>query len=71
MDGLTARLLLVHGTGDDNVHMQNSIQLSERLIELGKPFYELFYPNRTHSLSGGNTSFHLFTMFTKFITENL
>jgi dipeptidyl-peptidase-4 len=71
MDGLTARLLMVHGTGDDNVHPQNTIQMSQRLIELGKPFYELFYPNRTHSISGGNTSFHLYTMFTKFITENL
>ncbi|HEU4628844.1 MAG TPA: S9 family peptidase [Gemmatimonadaceae bacterium] len=71
MEGLTARLLIVHGTGDDNVHPQNTIQMSQRLIELGKPFYELFYPNRTHSISGGNTSYHLYTMFTKFITENL
>lgn len=71
MEGLTARLLLVHGTGDDNVHLQNTFQMIQRLEELGKPYYMLLYPNRTHSISGGNTSFHLFTMFTKFIKENL
>lgn len=71
VDGLTAQLLLVHGTGDDNVHPQNSYQMIQRLEELGKPFYMLLYPNRTHSISGGNTSFHLYTMFTKFIKENL
>jgi dipeptidyl-peptidase-4 len=71
MEGLTARLLLVHGTGDDNVHPQNSFRMIQRLEELGKPFYMLLYPNRTHSISGGNTSFHLYTMFTKFIKENL
>ncbi|HEY9449321.1 MAG TPA: prolyl oligopeptidase family serine peptidase, partial [Gemmatimonadaceae bacterium] len=71
MEGLTARLLLVHGTGDDNVHPQNSFRMIQQLEELGKPFYMLLYPNRTHSISGGNTSFHLYTMFTKFIKENL
>jgi dipeptidyl-peptidase 4 len=69
--GLTARFLLVHGTGDDNVHPQNSIQLSERLIGAGKPFYELLYPNRTHSISGGNTQAHLFQSFTTFLDEYL
>lgn len=70
-DGLTARLFLVHGTGDDNVHPQNSYQMANALEGLGKPFYMMLYPNRTHSISGGNTSFHLYTMFTKFIKENL
>jgi dipeptidyl-peptidase-4 len=69
--GLAARFLLVHGTGDDNVHPQNSIQLSERLIEAGKPFYELLYPNRTHSISGANTQAHLFQSFTTFLDEHL
>jgi len=71
MEGLTAQLLLVHGTGDDNVHVQNTFQMIDRLEALGKPFYMLLYPNRTHSISGGNTSFHLYGMFTKFIKENL
>ncbi len=43
----------------------------QKLEELGKPYLVLLYPNRTHSISGGNTSFHLYTMFTKFIKENL
>lgn len=71
VDGLTARTLLVHGTGDDNVHPQNTIQLANKLEAAGKPFYMLLYPNRTHSISGGNTSVHLFNSFTRFILENL
>ena len=71
VDSLTARLLIVHGTGDDNVHPQNTMQMAERLTELGKPFYMLMYPNRTHAISGGNTSYHLYTMLTRFIEDNL
>jgi dipeptidyl-peptidase-4 len=68
---LKARMLLVHGTGDDNVHPQNSIQLANKLEAAGKPFYMLLYPNRTHSISGGSTSVHLYNSFTRFILENL
>lgn len=71
VDGIRARMLLVHGTGDDNVHPQNTLQLANRLEAAGKPFYMLLYPNRTHSISGGNTSLHLFQSFSRFITENL
>ena len=71
VNGLTARTLLVHGTGDDNVHPQNTIQLANQLEAAGKPFYMLLYPNRTHSISGGNTQVHLFNSFTRFILENL
>lgn len=71
VNGLTARTLLVHGTGDDNVHPQNTIQLANKLEAANKPFYMLLYPNRTHSISGGNTSVHLFNSFTRFILENL
>ena len=71
VQGLTARFLLVHGTGDDNVHPQNTTQLADRLQSLGKPFYMLLYPNRTHSISGGNTSYHLFSSLTRFVKENL
>jgi dipeptidyl-peptidase-4 len=69
--GLTARFLLVHGTGDDNVHPQNSTQLAERLIEAGKPFYQLLYPNRTHSITGGNAQAHLYLSFTSFLDDYL
>jgi dipeptidyl-peptidase-4 len=69
--GVKARLLLVHGTGDDNVHPQNTIQLADKLEAANKPFYMLLYPNRTHSISGGNTSVHLFNSLTRFVLENL
>jgi dipeptidyl-peptidase-4 len=69
--GMTARLLLVHGTGDDNVHPQNSIVLANALERGEKPFVMLLYPNRTHSISGGNTQVHLYESFTRFIKENL
>jgi dipeptidyl-peptidase-4 len=69
--GVKARMLLVHGTGDDNVHPQNTIQFANRLEAAGKPFYMILYPNRTHSISGGNTSIHLFNSLTRFLLENL
>jgi dipeptidyl-peptidase-4 len=71
VNGVKARLLLVHGTGDDNVHPQNTIQYANKLEGAGKPFYMILYPNRTHSISGGNTSVHLFNSFTRFLLENL
>lgn len=69
--GMTARFLLVHGTGDDNVHPQNTLQLAERLIEAGKRFDLMLYPNRSHSISGGNATVHLFEKLTAFVLENL
>jgi dipeptidyl-peptidase-4 len=69
--GITARYLLVHGTGDDNVHPQNSIQLAAALQEAGKPFSLMLYPNRTHSIAGAATQAHLFGMMTQFIRDNL
>ena len=69
--GVTARMLLVHGTGDDNVHPQNTTQYANKLEAAGKPFYMLLYPNRTHSISGGNTSVHLFNSLTRFVLDNL
>ncbi|MBX6332642.1 MAG: S9 family peptidase, partial [Gemmatimonadaceae bacterium] len=71
VDGLTARYLLIHGTGDDNVHPQNSIQLAARLEEAGKLFDMVLYPNRTHAIAGGNTRTHLFDTLTRFIDESL
>jgi dipeptidyl-peptidase-4 len=71
VSGVKARMLLVHGTGDDNVHPQNTLQYANKLEAAGKPFYMLLYPNRTHSISGGNTSVHLYNSFTRFLLENL
>ncbi|MFN2400064.1 MAG: S9 family peptidase [Gemmatimonadaceae bacterium] len=69
--GLKADLLLIHGTGDDNVHPQNSLQLANSLQAAGKQFQLMLYPNRTHSISGGNTQAHLYDLMTRFITEHL
>lgn len=69
--GMRARFLLVHGTGDDNVHPQNSVQLIDRMVRANRPMQQLFYPNRTHSISGGNTTVHLYESMTRFLRENL
>lgn len=71
VDGMKGKLLLVHGTGDDNVHFQNSIMLSEALIQAGKDFDSEYYPDKHHGLSGGNTRYHLYDRMTNFILNNL
>jgi len=71
IDGLTARYLLVHGLGDDNVHPQNSIQLVQKLQLGRKPFSLMLYPNKTHSISGAGGTLHLYDMLTRFVLENL
>ena len=63
--------LLIHGTGDDNVHFQNSIAFEDALIAAGKQFQSFYYPNRNHGISGGNTRLHLYTMMTDFVEKNL
>jgi dipeptidyl-peptidase-4 len=68
---LRAKLLIVHGTGDDNVHFQNSVRLANALQAAGKQFQFMAYPNRTHSISGGPTSAHLYTMLTDWLVQNL
>ncbi len=70
-DGLRGKLLIVHGSGDDNVHPQNSLQFVNELIDKNRQFDMMIYPNRNHRISGGNTSLHLFTKFTDYILENL
>ena len=59
---LHGKLLLVHGTGDDNVHFQNSMQMIDALIRSGKQFRLMIYPNKTHSISGSDARDHLFHM---------
>ena len=71
VDKLEGEYLLIHGTGDDNVHFQNSVMLQDALIASGKHFDSFFYPNRNHGIYGGNTRLHLFDMMTRFLEENL
>lgn len=68
---LKGKLLLIHGTGDDNVHFQNAIALQNALIAAGKQFDSFYYPDRNHGLYGGNTRLHLYEMMTNFILKNL
>jgi dipeptidyl-peptidase-4 len=70
-DGLQGELLLVHGSADDNVHLQNSAEFAEGLVQAGKQFEMMIYTNRNHNINGGNTRLHLYTMFTDFLNENL
>jgi dipeptidyl-peptidase 4 len=71
-DRLKGDLLIVHGSGDDNVHYQGSELLVNRLIELGKPFDFMTYPDRTHAISEGpGTSAHLFHLLTRYLTAHL
>jgi dipeptidyl-peptidase-4 len=68
---LKGDLLLVHGSGDDNVHYQNSEALINALVAANKPFQMMEYPDRNHSISGGTTSLHLRELLTRFLDEKL
>lgn len=68
---LQGQLLMVHGTGDDNVHYQNAEALINELVKNGKQFQMMSYPNRTHSISEGEGTFqHLAGLYTKYLKEN-
>jgi dipeptidyl-peptidase 4 len=70
-DKLHGALLLVHGTSDDNVHFQNSIQMINALINAGKQFRLMVYPNKTHSIAGKDARVHLFTMIEEHFEREL
>ena len=63
--------LIVHGTGDDNVHFQNTVEMVNALIANNIRFDSEFYPNRNHGIYGGVTRLHLYDRMTRFIEENL
>lgn len=70
--GLKGDLLIVHGTGDDNVHYQGTEVLINKLIELNKPFQMMAYPNRTHGIfEGEGTTIHLYSLLTRYLKEHL
>jgi dipeptidyl-peptidase-4 len=68
---LKGNFLLIHGTGDDNVHFQNAVDLVNALIAANKQFESFYYPNRNHGISGGNTTWHLYTQMTDFLKRKL
>ena len=68
---LRGKYLLVHGGTDDNVHLQNSMEMSRALISANKQFDSYIYPNRNHGIYGDNARWHLYTKMTDFLQENL
>lgn len=71
VDKLKGNLLLVHGSADDNVHVQNTMQMVQALIQADKQFDWLIYPDYDHGIYGGNARLHLYTKMTDYILENL
>lgn len=68
---LNGKLLLIHGTADDNVHLRNNAEYSEALVQADKQFQMQTYTNRNHGISGGNTTKHLLTRVADFFIDNL
>ena len=68
---LKGNYLLVHGSGDDNVHVQHTMRMIEALVQANKPFEWAIYPDKNHGIYGGMTRVHLFNKMTRFIKENL
>ncbi|MDX1905474.1 MAG: S9 family peptidase [Bacteroidia bacterium] len=68
---LKGNYFLVHGTADDNVHYQNSMEMVDALVKANKQFDTFFYPNKNHGIYGGYTRYHLFNKMTRYILANL
>jgi len=71
VDKLDGAYLLVHGSADDNVHVQNTMRMITALVDADKQFELFIYPDKNHGIYGGNTRKHLYTKMTNFILENL
>ena len=71
VDKLKGKYLLVHGSADDNVHHQNTMEMTSALVNANKDFDMFIYPNKNHGIYGGYTRLHLFRKMTNFIQENL
>jgi dipeptidyl-peptidase-4 len=71
-DRLRGNLLVVHGSGDDNVHFQGTERLINALVAANRPFTLMVYPNRTHCIcEGDGTYLHLFSLLTRYLEQNL
>ena len=71
VDKLKGKFLLIHGSADDNVHVQNSMQMMEALIQANKQFDSQIYPDKNHGIYGGKTRIQLYNKMTNFIKQNL
>lgn len=70
-NNLKGKFLLIHGSGDDNVHVQNSMQMMEAMIQANKQFDSQIYPDKNHGIRGGKTRIQLYNKMTIFIKNNL
>lgn len=71
-DRLKGNLLVIHGTGDDNVHYQGTERLVNALVKANKPFTMMAYPNRTHGIfEGEGTTIHLRNLLTRYLNQNM
>jgi dipeptidyl-peptidase 4 len=68
---IKGRIMIIHGSADDNVHPQNTYEFAERLVQKGIQFDMAVYTNRNHGINGGNTTMHLYTRMTNFLEEQL
>jgi dipeptidyl-peptidase-4 len=71
VDKLTGKYLLIHGSADDNVHVQNTYEMTSALVKANKQFDLFIYPDKNHGIYGGNTRLHLYKKMTDFIKSNL
>ena len=71
VEKLKGKYLLIHGTADDNVHVQNTYEMSSALVRANKQFDLFLYPDKNHGIYGKNTRYHLYKKITNFILDNL
>ncbi len=71
VDKLKGHYMIVHGTGDDNVHLQNTMRMVEALVQADKDFEWMIYPDKSHSIRGGNTRKHLYRKMTNFVNSTI
>ena len=70
-DKLKGDYLLIHGSSDDNVHLQNTMRMVEALVQANKQFEWAIYPDKDHGIYGGNTRLHLYKKMTNFLSKTL
>ncbi len=71
VEKLKGNYLLIHGTADDNVHVQNTMKMIEALVQANKQFDWAIYPDKNHGIYGGKTRLQLYTKMTNFLLEKL
>jgi len=68
---IKGKYLIIHGTADDNVHFQNTVEMVKALVDANVNFDSEFYPDKNHGIYGGNSRLHLYRRMTQFIEDNL